>query len=286
MEKNTTKSCKKVANFYKCDKCDYTCTRKSSFEKHMQSKKHNTTITTLLQPKSCNTCLCGKSYNHRGSLYNHKKTCEFLKNGGFEKKSEKVEKTEKVEKDDSTMEFLLKENLEMKKMLVDVCKNLKPGTTNNNNTTNNNQFNINIFLNEQCKDAMSITDFVNSIVLKIQDTQNVGKLGYVDGISNIIVNSLNELDMCKRPIHCSDLKKEVMYIKDEDDWEQDNENKSKIKKVVEDVSKKNMLMLHEAQSEDEDINVKMVLESTGGQGDKSKKDTQIIKNIAKAVIIE
>ena len=133
---------------------------------------------------------------------------------------------------------------------------------------------------------MNIKDFVDSISLQIQDVQNVDKLGYVDGISNIIVNNLSTMEVNKRPIHCSDAKKEIMYVKDHDVWEKENEDRSKLKQVVEEISNKNIMMLHQAHdTEDVDNSVKMVSEATGGGGDKTKKDDQIIKNIAKKLVL-
>jgi hypothetical protein len=170
---------------------------------------------------------------------------------------------------------------------------------NNNNTINshNKTFNLQFFLNETCKDAMNIMDFVDSIKLQLSDLENVGKIGYVEGISNIIVKNLNSLDETKRPVHCTDSKREVMYVKDEDKWEKENEEKNKLRKAIKKVAHKNSKMLSEfrvknpdclkSTSKVSDQYNKLVFEAMGGKGDNDlEKEDKIIKNIAKEVTID
>ena len=157
--------------------------------------------------------------------------------------------------------------------------NAAPSTTNN---INNNSLNINIFLNEQCKDAINMSEFVNSLQIELSDVKDMGKLGYVEGLSNIIVKNLNALGENKRPIHCENSKKEIMYIKDEDKWEKDISNE-KLKEVVSDISDKNIKMLHRVVSEvNIDDDVQLITEVAC---DDNKKREEIIKNIAKSTII-
>jgi hypothetical protein len=153
-----------------------------------------------------------------------------------------------------------------------------------------------VFLNETCKDAMNIMDFVDSIKVQLTDLEKVGKIGYVEGISNIIVKNLNSLDETKRPVHCTDSKREVMYIKDEDKWEKENETKQKLRKAIKHVAHKNSKMLKEfktkhpdcekSESKFSDQYNKLIVEAMGGKGDNDlEKEDKIIKNIAKEVII-
>jgi len=193
--------------------------------------------------------------------------------------------------------MLLKKNDELQNMMLKV---LETGTHNtiNNTTTNshNKAFNLNFFLNETCKDAMNIMDFVDSIKLQLSDLERVGELGYVEGISNIIVKNLNELDVSQRPVHCTDKKRETMYIKDEDKWEKDEEN-SKIKKAIKKVASKNQRLITKFKEEHPDCTKyhsrysdqynKLIVESMGGSGNNdAEKEEKIIRNISKNVVVD
>ena len=286
----TEKTPKNAENYY-CETCDFVSRKLSNYEKHLTTRKHEILTKGLTKKMPENICKCGKKYKHRQGLYRHQRTCPLV-----DKEEEPItQPIQAVEQpqDESiidVMKTLVEENKKQREEnikhmetiteLTSTIREMAPKMGNNNKS-------INIFLNEQCKDAMNIKDFVDSISLQIQDVQNVGKLGYVDGISNIIVNNLSTMEVNKRPIHCSDAKKEIMYVKDHDVWEKENEDRSKLKQVVEEISNKNIMMLHQAHdTQDVDNNVKMVSEATGGGGDKTKKDDQIIKNIAKAVVLD
>ena len=193
---------------------------------------------------------------------------------------------------------LIKDNSELKNMIMEVVKNGTMQNSHNNNTTNshNKAFNLNFFLNETCKDAMNITDFVESIKLQLSDLERVGELGYVEGISNIIVKNLKDLDVTQRPVHCTDKKRETMYVKDEDKWEKDEEN-SKIKKVIKKVASKNQRLLPKFKevhpdcityhSKYSDQYNKLIVESMGGSGDNDReKEEKIIRNISKIVLVD
>jgi hypothetical protein len=178
---------------------------------------------------------------------------------------------------------------------------VKNGTNNTINTTthtnsHNKAFNLNFFLNETCKNAMNITDFVDSIKLQLSDLMEVGEIGYVEGISKIIVNNLNNLDETIRPIHCTDKKRETFYIKDENHWEKEDDEKKKIKKVIKNIANKNIRLLpqfrekypeyNNSSSKISDKHDKMVIEAMGGTGnDDIEKEEKIIKNISKATTI-
>ena len=224
--KNTTENSPKIPPKFICEKCDYICCKKGDFNKHLHSIKHNTTNTTNIQQEFSYSCECGKGYNHRASLYNHKKTCTLKNNSTIE--TDNIDNSVDHSDKDQLILMLIKQNSELIKETSDfksmMMKVLENGTTQNshNTTTNTNShnkaFNLNFFLNETCKDAMNITDFVESIKLQLSDLEKVGELGYVEGISNIIVKNLKDLDVTQRPVHCTDKKRETMYIKDEDKW--------------------------------------------------------------------
>jgi hypothetical protein len=190
---------------------------------------------------------------------------------------------------------LIKETSDFKNMMIEVIKNGTHNTTHTN--SHNKTFNLQLFLNETCKDAMNIMDFVDSIKLQLSDLENVGKLGYVDGISKIIVSNLNSLDETKRPVHCTDSKREVMYVKDEDKWEKENESKQKMRKVIKHVAHKNTKLLKDyktkypgcdkSESKYSEKYDKLIIEAFGGKGDNDdEKENKIIRNIAKEVTIE
>ena len=204
----------KSSEKFHCEICDYFTSRKSQFDRHILTDKHkqqqNSTFINEKVPKSSNTftCDCGKEYKDRSGLWRHKKKCNII--------SEEDEPTDK-----ELIMMLIKENSELKHMVLDVCQKIQPlnNTVNSHNVTNNKTFNLQFFLNETCKDAMNIMDFVDSLKLQLSDLENMGKIGFVEGISNIIVKKLNSMDESKRPVHCTDTKREVMYVKDVDKWE-------------------------------------------------------------------
>jgi hypothetical protein len=231
-------------------------------------------------------CECGKEYKYRQSLFVHRKSCDSAKNN--------------QPTNDKLVEYLMKENNELKNMIIDVCKNINSNTSQNNNSFNNNSnnktFNLQFFLNETCKDAMNITDFVDSIKLQLSDLERVGELGYIEGISSIIVKNLKELDVTKRPVHCTDKKRETIYIKDENQWEKDDEKK-KMHKLVRKVADKNARMIPKykevhpdygkSTSKCSDQYNKIIVESMGGPGDNDyEKEEKIIKKVSKEIIVD
>jgi hypothetical protein len=238
-------------------------------------------------------CDCGNIYKHRQSLFNHKKKCNI--------QSVTDSNVELFDKDQLILMLikqnseLIKDTSEFKNMMMEVIKN---GTHNTINTNSHNKsFNLNLFLNETCKDAMNIMDFVDSIKIQLSDLENVGKLGYVQGISKIIVNNLNLLDETKRPVHCADSKREVMYIKDENKWEKENEDKAKMRKMIKYVTHKNTKLFKEfkekypgcekSDSKYSDQYDKLIVEAFGGKGNNDvEKEDKIIRNIAKNVTID
>ena len=283
----------KSSDNFVCESCDYVTCRKSQYERHLSTSKHKnttntTTNTTNLVPKSSENyiCECGKEYKHHSSLWSHKKKCNSTND--TDNNNNEIKELKEL------MKYLMKENSELKTMMFEVIKN---GTHNNTTNSHNKSFNLQFFLNETCKDAMNIMDFVDSIKIQLSDLENVGKLGYVDGISNIIAKNLNSLDETKRPVHCTDTKREVMYVKDEDKWEKEADNKPKIRKLIKHVAHKNTKLLKDyktkypgcekSESKYSEKYDKLIVEAFGGKGDNDDaKEDKIIKNILKEIKIE
>jgi hypothetical protein len=297
-------SSKKFQNFF-CEKCDYTTSRKSQYDRHLLTAKHQKETMSPFSDDNVGQhhnfiCNCGKEYKHRQGLWRHEKNCEL-------KKGPKRSTDDKSHPDIQALTNLVlevvKQNNELANKIVDICKtghtNMSNMVNSNNVISNNNTntFNLNVFLNEKCKDAMNITDFVDSIQLDLADLETVGKLGYVEGISNIIVKNLKALDVTERPIHCADKKRKVIYIKDEDKWEKEDADKKKLKKVIKKVAYKNEKLLPQYKQKYPDYNdsesarsdqfSKIIIEAMGGAGDNdSEKEQKILKKIAKEVVID
>jgi hypothetical protein len=192
--------------------------------------------------------------------------------------------------------MLIKDNSELKNMMMKVIEN-GTTTTNNNINSHNKTFNLQFFLNETCKDAMNIMDFVESVKLQLSDLEKVGEIGYVDGISNIIVKNLKALDVEKRPVHCTDAKREILYIKDDNKWEKENEDKNKLRKLIKKIANRNSRLLPQfkekhpdcgkSESKYSDQYNKLIIEAMGGHGDDdSEKEDKIIRKITKEVVID
>jgi len=314
---------------YLCEFCDYISCNKKDYTRHVLTDKHK--ILTNPNKKTPKTpkfiCNCGKSYKHSSSLCAHKKKCNvsntynltnygnnstndlndsddtpstnvinetfFIKDKTDTKNTNDTKDKGNNSGKDDLINYLVKENQEFKSLILEI---IKKDTYTTNNNISNKTFNLNVFLNETCKDAMNIMDFVDSIKLQLSDLENVGKLGYVEGISNIITKNLNNLDIEKRPIHCTDSKREVLYVKDEGKWyndskEEENENK-KIRKAIKQISHKNTKLLQEfkakypdcvySDSKKSDQYNKIIIESLN---DSKENENKIIKKIAKEVVV-
>jgi len=295
----------KVAKEYFCEHCDYSTCKKSSYDKHISTDKHKKAEndskmvendSEKLQKVASNfQCHCGKIYKYDSGYYRHKKKCTIEKQNYENKPFELTNETIiNILKQNSDLQLLI---LEQNKTIIELSKN-NSITNSHNNTTNshNKAFNLNFFLNETCKDAMNITDFVESIKLQLTDLERVGELGYVEGISNIITSKLKALDVTQRPVHCTDKKRETMYVKDENTWEKDEEKK-KMHKLVKKVADKNMRLLPEyrekypdyikASSLCSDKYNQMFLESFGGSGDNNfEKEEKIIQKVSREVFVD
>jgi len=298
MKQNETNIVPKSSEKYTCDACDYTTCRQSQFDRHKATVKHkirlNETFETNIGTKSSTSfqCACGIDFNSRTTLWRHKQIC-----------NKENKNKENKNNEDSLIQYLINENKELKNMILNVCKEVNPSNNTNNNinnniiNSNNKTFNLHVFLNETCKDAMNISDFIESVKLQVSDLENVGKVGYIEGISNIIIKNLQALEVEKRPVHCTDKKREVMYVKEDNIWEKEDEANNKLRKAIRKIAHKNICMFkafREKYPDCEEYDSKknsqyntIVYEAMGGKGDNDyEKDTKIIKKIAKVVGIE
>ena len=280
-----------------CDNCDFKCSKQSNYEKHLLTLKHkNLTKPNIYNsknaPKHFECLSCKKIYKHASTLSAHKKKCSpvVLTANGAAPLDVQALSLLVVE--------LVKSNSEFQKQMLDLYKTSTTNnqTINNTNNSHNKTFNLQFFLNEQCKNAMNIMEFVDSMTLELSDLEDVGKLGYVEGISNIIIRKLNELDVYTRPIHCSDAKREIMYVKDDNIWEKENSTYDKLRKAIKRVTYKNSSLLlpwsqkypacMNNQHHLNDVYIQLVGQAMGGKEEFVDSENKIMKKIAKAVLIE
>jgi len=293
-----------------CDDCQFICYKRSEWSRHISRQKHLKQVAKpAAKPTTTNgqfKCECGHGYKHMSSLCKHRKSCN-----AFSKKVDPP--SEPMQSDNLSTEmimefmkqskdmqnFFMEQHKELQTTIVEMSK--QKSVTNNiqtNNITNNNNFNLNLFLNEQCKDAINIDDFIESLQLDVEDLKNTGKLGYVLGISRIFINRLKELDVYTRPLHCTDIKRETVYIKDQNAWEKESADKSHLKQVVKKIARKNLQQLPVWQSQNpEFVNLdtpenneflQISLNSLGSYTpEQEEKDIdKIVRNVLKEVIVE
>ena len=345
MTNDDNKNSKKCLEFI-CIACDFKCSKKSNYTKHLLTRKHKmmtnddmknarTIASTPTKPTHISThahthetkrttistsrakpysCSCGKSYKHRQGLSVHKRKCDYTPDGNNIANMQNNINTSNIDgiscttsaedvslSDNQLITLVLKQNQELIKHSQDINNKMtefmKKDCTKTTNNNYNKTFNLNIFLQDDCKDAMNIMDFVNSLKLQMSDLENVGKLGYVNGISDIIVKNLQALDITKRPLHCSDIKREVMYVKDDNQWEREDREKKKLRRAIKHVAHKNSKILNKFkekypdclsnESKKSDQYAKLLVESMGGSEiDNTISENKIIKNIAREVIID
>ena len=293
-----------------CDKCQFITHNKKDYNRHLLTRKHLdvdgmlTISPNFTQKNPAQLCCgeCGKEYKYRQSLSVHKKQCA---------KTSQADPTTN-NNTNITPELIIeiiKQNQEFKNLLVEQNKSIielsknamTTNNTNNNNTINNNShnktFNLQIFLNDTCKNAMNLTDFVSSLQIDLKDLESVGELGFVNGLSKLIINGLNDLEECERPVHCSDLKRESMYVKDDNKWEKEDADNTKMKKALKQIAHKNIKMLPIWKTQNPDCKRSesllsdryshLVIEAMGGSGDNDEeKANKIIRKIAKEVTIK
>jgi len=299
------KVAKSSNNKFFCEVCDYSTSKKYNYEKHLSTSKHIESMSSnnLVEnvAKSSNnvySCVyCQKVYKDNSGLWRHKKKCNIKNN---------TDNTDEMS-DKELIQFLLKENSEFKHFMLEQNKQMlelaKNSGHHNNNTTsnvvnNNQQFNLNFYLNETCKNAMNIMDFVSQLNVSIKDLEDTGRLGYAEGISKIFINGLKQMSVTDRPIHCSDLKRETLYIKDNNEWNKETENKVILTNAIKHVAHKNMKQIPEwtkihpeykdSKSKENDRYLQIVSESMSGTNEEetNKNYSKIIKNIVKETVID
>jgi len=307
---------KNAQNFI-CEKCDFKCFKYSDWKRHILTRKHLDTDKNAENSELADTenndklstfkCLCGKTYRHRQSVFNHNKKCK------VKDKTQMI--VEIIKQDENVKAYLMEQNKLLISQLTEQNKTLMEQNTklfeiaqtgnkvanvnnNNNNVNSHNKFNINVFLNETCKDALNLTDFVNQINLSVADLEETTKLGYAEGISQVFIRNLNDIDYTKRPIHCSDSKREILYIKDDNQWVKENESKEKLTKAIKMVAHKNIKQIPEWQkanpkyndpeSKQNDKYMKLLCEVMSGSTieEQQRNYNKIIKNITKEVVID
>ena len=292
----------KLCSKFSCKNCDYNTDKKSSYDNHLKSLKHQFSKNGLqmgqnyaeIMPSSF-ICPCGKQYQHRQGLWRHKKICKIQQDNNDIYNPQLHQK--------QLVDYLLKENSEFKHMMLDqnkqmieLAKNSGNNNNNNNNNTNsNNSFNLQFFLNDTCKNAMNIMDFVSQLQVNIKDLEETGRLGFAEGISKIFINGLNQMNISDRPIHCSDFKRETLYIKNNNEWAQE---KATLTNAIKHVAHKNIKQITEwtkdhpeyndPDSKENDKYLQIVSESMSGstKEETNKNYNKIIKNIAKETVID
>jgi len=287
---DTSTGASECNNKFFCSKCLYTARRKSSWEKHNISKKH--LLDKSLYKYKCETCI--KTYKDKSGLWKHSKQC-----GPKYISSDVAHLTTVITGQNKIIEAQNKELVAQSKEIAELAKRSIANAGNNitNTNSNNNHFNLQIFLNETCKDALNLKDFVKSIIIELSDLKSIQTMGYTDGMSNIIVNALDSLDTNKRPIHCSDVKRETMYIKEGDVWEKENGDRSNVKDMIRSVEHKSIIKIPDwikenpgcvkSNHKDNTTYLKMVNQVTGGDLQKNDENVdKIIHNIARKVVID
>ena len=311
-------------NKFYCDVCDYKCSKHSDYTKHLLTGKHKNSynlsqnsdnFSPMLAKKYI--CHCGKEYKYRQGLFTHRKTCEISFDN--DKNDKNIEDKDIILKNivlnvikqtnesnsksnNEIIQYLINENKEFKNLILEIVKkdsSVINNTNNNNiNNCNNQSFNLNFFLNEQCKDAMNIDEFVDSIKMNLSDLENFAHLGYADGVSNIFAKGIKELGVHLRPIHCSDSKRETLYIKNNDEWIKETDDKPLITKAIKKVAFKNIKQINEWVKENPackdprtkkfDQYNKIVMNAMSGVTEEEQKNNieKIVRNVTKSVAIE
>ena len=291
MEIKEIEKLKKNLVRFVCESCDFKCYMKCDWDRHVIRPKHiNNTKRKQMEIKKLKktyVCDCGKNFITNSGLWKHKKMCD-QNNCEINDTHKHFEPSDK-----ELIVMLLKQNSQLIEQNAELTKNGISNTNSHNTNSLNKTFNLQFFLNETCKDAMNIMDFVDSIKLQLKDLEKVGEIGYVEGISNIITTNLNALDVTQRPIHCTDKKRETLYIKDEDKWEKENEENKKLRKAIKKVATKNIMLLQKfkevhpdcgkSESKFSDQYNKIIIESMDTD---KENEAKIIKNITQNVTID
>jgi hypothetical protein len=300
----------KSSDKFHCKTCDYTSSRQSQYDRHLATDKHKRLTVEHFTTDQYKCPNCEKTYKHMSSLCKHKLLCS--KQPIYAMDVEATIQTKDKDKDFTEKELMLtilKENSELKTMILDVYKTMAStnNSSNNNNNNNNNNsinhshnktFNIQVYLNEDCKNALNLSEFVSSIQLQLHDLEETGRLGYVDGVSQIINTKLNDLEATMRPIQCSDVKRETLYIKEENQWFKEDEKKEKIKNAIKQITRKNIQQIPtwvkanpgctDAQSKDNDTYLQIVFNAMSGDSTEEQYNNvnKIVTKVSKGAAID
>ena len=297
------KYAKNMHHKYYCKACDYGCSRKFLWEQHLGTRKHKSaTEATDYQPEnmqnsSLHVCeYCGREYKQRSGLWRHKKKCQTVKTDAVTATEELVLTENTNDNDDTDMRLLVKEMMTHMRTQAEqlqaqnkIISDMIPKMGSNNN----NLFNINVFLNEQCKDALDMSDFLESLQIQLRDLDYIRDNGLMEGISTVFIKGLNQLDTFKRPIHCTDVKRETLYIKDGGEWDRDT-GKERLKTAIDTVANKHRIALADwesknpnwQQSESKKDEYLLLVQSLMGDIQEGNGENKIIKTIAKNTIID
>ena len=310
MDIKEIKKLKKNLHRFVCEKCDFKCYMKCDWDKHIMRLKHINAVSgnnmETKKLKKTYSCECGKSFLSNSGLWKHQKSC-------VEPQTQTQTQTQTLANNDfdnpeNLIKYLMKENSEFKQLLIDQNKQmmsqndriieLSKNVGNNNNSNNTNSFNLNMYLNETCKDALNIMDFVNQLKIGLSELEETGRLGFANGISKIFIDGLKQIDINNRPVHCSDSKRETLYIKSNNEWNKEDGERKILTSALKHVAHKNITQISEwtkvhpdynnADSKDNDRFLQIVSEAMSGstQDETIKNYNKIIKNIAKETVIE
>jgi hypothetical protein len=282
---------------FNCKECDYLCSKNSDFLRHLLTRKHigNASGNQKIANKNIQCGKCNKIYKSKKGLWSHAKRCNIEENIIIEE-NQKIEKNDIKALTDLVMD-LVKSNHGLQTQMLELCKNTNINNTNiniNQNNSHNKTFNLQVFLNEECKDAMNMSEFIKSIVLQSSDLLDIGNLGYVEGISKIILKEMNNIEQNKRPMHCTDAKRDVLYIKDENKWEKEGPENPRLIHAIREIEQKNIgVFLNEwmpshpnhrnSESSENNEYMKLMKETMNGS---EENITRVIKRIAKEVLID
>ena len=301
-------------NIFNCNICNFQCNNKSNYDKHLLTEKHNKNVNGENKEIKHICYQCNKEYSNYNALWKHKKTCVIINNHREPEelqnkftpcnaitpelfmevlKESKELQNVLIEQNKELQNKLLEQNAEHHKQIIELAS--KQSIVNNNT---NNQFNLHFFLNETCKDAMNIVDFVNSLKLTTDDFETTGKLGFIDGISRIFIKELKKIETEKLPIHCTDFKRETVYIKDNNTWEKENDDKKRLKWAIDSIGQLNLNLIQEWQekfpecrennTKENEKFIELALVALGGRG-KEQEDKfrdKIMKNVLKEVVLD
>ncbi len=295
----------KINGLFECTKCEYTTSKNSEWKKHLLTIKHNNNNKNNKDISNNFLCECGKKYKHLSTLSSHKKICDINNKETFiDELNININQETFMTSIGQNIIEVLKQNsdfkeliLEQNKIIMELSKSVGSLNSNNNINNNNKTFNIQMFLNETCKDALSMNEFIESLKITMEDVERFGTDGFIEGITKIFLKNLKMLDISKRPVHCSDLKREILYVKEDNTWQKDSEEKETMKKTIKKIAHKNFLRIQDWREENpeykdpeskvNDKYQKIMFEAMGGytKEEDEKNFAKIIRNVSKAVTI-